>query len=701
LVLDLNGDGLITSGAELFGNATRRRDGSLAPHGFAALAELDGNRDGQIDGRDQGWSGLRVWVDGDADALTDAGELHTLQELGVRDLPLAYLNDSLLDPQGNHHLQIGVFRSSDGAERALVDVWFQVDQTQTLQLNPRAVPGAIAVLPDLPGMGNVASLHQTMAADPEGPLVRLIENWCSADAEGRTALIEPILLHWTGVHNLSIAGGMANSDQNATFRRVLALEKLIGRSFLNTPTNHLPGPFATAELERCFDAIRHELDLLLIAQYEVAPLISLLQRPSSGDGSLRFDASLVLTAIEERQRSSSDAGLTVRIAQAMGRMGEIGTAMLAALQQALEGRSDPVSRIVRASVRSGLKFQSGSVRNDHVQGSGLDWLEGGEGADHLEGGEGEDLLDGGSGNDRMLGGGGDDLYLIGSGNDSITDTSGDADELYFVGIGSGSVRIERHGSDLVVVHGSNSVRVFHHFLASWARIERLSFADGITWTDQDLLPKLVIGGATEGNDQLGGHNNHSNVIDGLGGNDTLRGGRFRDRLNGGPDNDLLQAAEGNDLLNGGPGNDLLQAAEGDDLLDGGSGDDVLHGDDGGDTLIGGVGNDRLFGGGGDDLYRISGRSGLIWMHDLDTNPTNNDRVSFDDLSSSDVLAVERRNSDLLLHFNGGSQLTVVMHFIPPLSRVESFQFADGITWTDQDLLQRQQTLPFLAPTSLV
>ena len=89
------------------------------------------------------------------------------------------------------------------------------------------------------------------------------------------------------------------------------------------------------------------------------------------------------------------------------------------------------------------------------------------------------------------------------------------------------------------------------------------------------------------------------------------------------------------------------------------------------------------------------------MHDLDTNPTNNDRVSFDDLSSSDVLAVERRNSDLLLHCNGGSQLTVVMHFIPPLSRVESFQFADGITWTDQDLLQRQQTLPFLAPTSLV
>ncbi|MFI3121810.1 MAG: hypothetical protein QX203_17715, partial [Methylococcaceae bacterium] len=49
LAIDLNGDGNIDSGAELFGTASQLADGSKAQDGFQALAALDGNRDGKID----------------------------------------------------------------------------------------------------------------------------------------------------------------------------------------------------------------------------------------------------------------------------------------------------------------------------------------------------------------------------------------------------------------------------------------------------------------------------------------------------------------------------------------------------------------------------------------------------------------------------------------------------------------------------
>jgi hypothetical protein len=71
----------------MFGSGRVERDGSnlvkLGTAGFAELGRLDSNADGMISALDAEFATLRVWVDANGDAQTDAGELKTLAELGL------------------------------------------------------------------------------------------------------------------------------------------------------------------------------------------------------------------------------------------------------------------------------------------------------------------------------------------------------------------------------------------------------------------------------------------------------------------------------------------------------------------------------------------------------------------------------------------------------------------------------------------
>jgi hypothetical protein len=61
LALDRNGNGRIDGAAELFGSDTVLADGTHAPNGFIALAELDANGDGLIDASDPAFASLQLW----------------------------------------------------------------------------------------------------------------------------------------------------------------------------------------------------------------------------------------------------------------------------------------------------------------------------------------------------------------------------------------------------------------------------------------------------------------------------------------------------------------------------------------------------------------------------------------------------------------------------------------------------------------
>ncbi len=87
LAIDLNKDGIINNGSELFGNFSNLKDGTRAKDAFEALVQYDENADGVIDKNDSVYSELKIWKD-NGDGITQTGELINLNEAGVNSVAL-------------------------------------------------------------------------------------------------------------------------------------------------------------------------------------------------------------------------------------------------------------------------------------------------------------------------------------------------------------------------------------------------------------------------------------------------------------------------------------------------------------------------------------------------------------------------------------------------------------------------------------
>lgn len=128
LALDRDGDGAITSGAEMFGNATPLESGQRAANGFDALAEFDDNHDGVIDSRDTIWSSLLLWTDLNHDGVSQPSELRPLNGSSVLAISLAYHWTGRRDPSGNtfrYQSQVWIVNSAGhAAARPLYDIFF-------------------------------------------------------------------------------------------------------------------------------------------------------------------------------------------------------------------------------------------------------------------------------------------------------------------------------------------------------------------------------------------------------------------------------------------------------------------------------------------------------------------------------------------------------------------------------------------------
>jgi hypothetical protein len=122
LVLDVNGDGVINDGTELFGSGTRLADGSTAADGFIALVALNSNPDGVIDANDAAFARLQVWQDANQDGVSDASELMALAALNIVSLALDADETAVMN-NGNIIKLESSYTTTDGVTHQLVDVW--------------------------------------------------------------------------------------------------------------------------------------------------------------------------------------------------------------------------------------------------------------------------------------------------------------------------------------------------------------------------------------------------------------------------------------------------------------------------------------------------------------------------------------------------------------------------------------------------
>lgn len=421
LVRDLNGNGQIDDGRELFGSNTILGSGQKATSGFQALAELDSNGDGVIDHRDEFWPELRLWRDWNSNGVVDKGEFLPLEKVGIANLNLDHASSTFIDAKGNQHRHVGSFNWSNGTVSQMADVWLKVDLASTHYLDEIEVPAEIKKLPDLPGYGNIPSLHQAMAADKGSRLQPLVEQFVHSDPLTAKTLVWDIMFAWTGVTDLDPA---SRGPHIGDARKLYALEKCWGSEFisLNSSLQPLPYPHAkdSATLNQVFLEWEQKLTAYLMLKTHYASSYELVRKAMKAlaRGAETAEALKPLCAAmqasyhhgTEKDRLELYDFLTqLNVYDAMGQTC-IKTLKKFYLSQAVQ---DDFTTFI---LSQGLTVLAGTLEDDLLTADNKDtWLYGDKGDDRLYGGTGNDRLCGGEGYDYLEGGSGNDTYVFGAG----------------------------------------------------------------------------------------------------------------------------------------------------------------------------------------------------------------------------------------------------------------------------------------------
>ncbi|MDL2322043.1 hypothetical protein LJC47_06855, partial [Desulfosarcina sp. OttesenSCG-928-B08] len=373
LVLDLNENGRIDDGTELFGSNTLLTNGKAAANGFAALKAFDANKDGIIDASDEVFSQLRIWKDINANGHASEGELFALESLGIQSLNLTYATQSLTDAQGNQHRQIGSYTLTDGTVREMTDVWFAQDTARTVETDLVEVSEGIAALANVRGFGNVHSLHQAMARSEDGRLQTLVQSFSEeTDPTVRDALATEIIYVWSGVENIDPRGRGSYIDDA---RKVAALEMFLGEKYSgNTEQN------ASALLMKAFDELVLYVSSQLMSQTHLIPFLNNIKlniyMTDDIEFSVNVDDAVSLFNAAYSANTENALSLFSSFTYILKNSGEIGERVLNSLADA--GRL----------AETGMSFFFAVLNYP----------------DAILGDDGNNTLSGGAGNDTILGG---------------------------------------------------------------------------------------------------------------------------------------------------------------------------------------------------------------------------------------------------------------------------------------------------------
>jgi len=199
----------------------------------------------------------------------------------------------------------------------------------------------------------------------------------------------------------------------------------------------------------------------------------------------------------------------------------------------------------------------------------------------------------------------------------------------------------------------------------------ITIDDDVDGDDGSDLTADIVG--TDAGETLVGDET-DNIIDALGGNDTVAGGLGNDVILGGSDDDILRGDRnsrstqdgepgGDDIIFGGAGSDRIGGKTGNDILSGDAGDDQIWGDDGDDIIMGVTGNDILVGdnfsdGSGSDLFVFGNGDGTDTILDFEVGIDQIGLVE-GELAFEDLTLTQDGNNTLLGVASSGEVLAVL------------------------------------------
>jgi VCBS repeat-containing protein len=146
LVADLDHSGTIQNGSEVFSPSFGGGDYATS---LDALKTYDSNGDGKITADDAKFGDIGVWVDANGNGVSDAGEVHSLSDLGIAGIDLG-ANEVDFDIDGQHVFAQGTFELSTGETSDYVGVDLGAPLPD-LTGDPTAADAGIGVPPEVTG----------------------------------------------------------------------------------------------------------------------------------------------------------------------------------------------------------------------------------------------------------------------------------------------------------------------------------------------------------------------------------------------------------------------------------------------------------------------------------------------------------------------------------------------------------------------
>ncbi|MGD9685492.1 MAG: putative Ig domain-containing protein [Desulfobacter sp.] len=726
LVRDLNANGTIDSGRELFGDQTLLANGQNAANGFAALRDLDSNADSVIDASDATFTELKVWRDLNQDGISQADELQTLGEAGISSIGLTSTT-STTRHNGNAITSLGSYTKADGSTGTTADVNLAINTATTEFSDEVEVPEALLDLPDMAGSGQVRDLLQAATLSPT--LTDLLTQYTATTTrDAQLALMDQMLLAWADTSAMAkslderakadyrieylgfgtvnrydhliknttfapVGSAVTNSDSpfiDETYRNLISswnnkihiLEAFNGSYFLQLPGQPQEGGGAVSGIwsdTRNYNALMPINDnrQTLVVRYAQQQL-DLLNSAYSSLKQAVYE-SLVLQTRLKGYLDLIDLNITE----------DSITLDFSAVTQSFQDKlaSDQRNGLIdliefnkfTRNILSGTQWDGMAMMEEVIRstpltpeletlyrelGVNLNAGSSGDNNDNIILGDATDrYIHGYNGDDILLGGDGAETIFGGNGNDTLSGGAGD--DRLFGGNGDDTYIFGKgSGNDSIYDSLGISSIFFSGLTPEELEITRTSnFRDDFLFTIRETGEALLV----KIDPYWNGTSSEYNAADTF----IFADGTVWDRTEAlrqtvtkpTEGDDVIVGSRVDDTITGLAGNDIIVGNRGDDIIDGGAGDDTLIGSGYTNNYSGQLHIQQTSEANGNDIYLFGRGDGHDTIIDTDRS-VNTDTLRFKEgVAPTDVSFVRANTNDLILTIiDTGDSVTIRDYF---------------------------------------